>query len=91
MTKKQNNSPSGDLVLPILPGRYRWQKTASGHRIFEDCRHRNTGGARVNIGHFTTRVLRHVLFGELLPEKWQSKAAFLKKLFREWSIPVKEE
>lgn len=79
------------LTLPKLPGRYRWQKTESGFRIFEDCRHRKTGSKRVNCGHFTTSVLRHVILNEPLAEKWKAKAQLLKDLFARLGVNLETQ
>ena len=73
--------------LPPLPGKFRWYKTGTGARIFEDLRSKKTGGTRRNVGHFTTPVLLHVLAGQPLEgEKRQRQARTLQQLLREWKV-----
>lgn len=76
-------------ALPRLPQKFRWGWTDTGARIFEDLRAKKAGGQRLNVGHFTLAVLRHVLEGEPLEgEKEQRRARDLQRLLKGWKVLV---
>lgn len=77
------------LDLPRLPGRFRWERTASGYRIYED--RRAVDGSRPQRGHFTEAVLKNVILGEPLETQSQiRRAAILRDLLNELGVSIHE-